>query len=45
MAAAQAAHLQEVQNLEGLGANFATQFCWAGMYGGQVQQTSPGKLG
>lgn len=25
---------KEVQNLEGLGANFATQFCWAGMYGG-----------
>lgn len=27
---------QEVQNLDGLGANFATQFCWAGMYGGVV---------
>lgn len=25
---------KEVQNLDGLGANFATQFCWAGMYGG-----------
>ena len=27
--------VQEVQNLDGLGANFATQFCWAGMYGGR----------